>query len=279
VRRFLFTDAFLVRFGRFVPLYGTNANQANAAPVVDKYSDAIERSGLPVRDDRVILEIGSGATNSVGYELLRRKIAGTRGRIFLFEPYVAVDRDLDQALRIGWDGDSLARVERITSLEAIDAHSIDLVLSNSVLEHVVDLDGLLNSLKRVLKLSGSMIHGVDYRDHFFKYPYHFLTFTARVWERWLNPGDLPRWRLGSHVDAFSRNGFSTSVLDQVVLQDAFDRIRTSVSRDFDAEDPAVSVATALLINRNLPPESALRAPKGVLTGSPTPAPMGGGVEL
>ena len=35
-----------------------------------------------------------------------------------------------------------------------------------------------------------MLHVVDYRDHFFKYPLHFLQFSQNTWRRFLNPGRL-----------------------------------------------------------------------------------------
>ncbi len=212
LRRFLFSDAFLVRFGQFVPYYRTNANQFDAEPVVDLYADAIARSRLPLIENRNILEIGSGATNSVGYALLRRRLAGPRGRIYLFEPHAEFNRRADARLRERFGADELSRVERISTLAALPDRSIDLVLSHSVLEHVIDMHGLLASLDRVLGSAGRMIHSVDYRDHFFKYPYHFLVFQRDVWERWLNPGDLPRWRLSGHLEAFSAHGFCTEVL-------------------------------------------------------------------
>lgn len=247
LRRLVFSNAFLVRFGQFVPYYRTNANQSDAEPVVDAYAGAIERSGLPLIADRNILEIGSGATNSVGYELQRRKLAGPGGRIYLYEPHLALDCRADAEMRIVLDHDCLSRVQRLSTLEALPDHSIDLVLSNSVLEHVIDIGKLLVSLGRVLGLAGSMIHAVDYRDHFFKYPYHFLLFRAEVWKRWLDPGDLPRWRLGAHLEAFSAHGFRTEVLENHSLPGAFERIRTSISKDFDPDDPTLPITSATIL--------------------------------
>lgn len=251
LRRFVFSNAFLVRFGQFVPYYRTNANQSDAEPVVDLYAGAIARSGLPLVDNRNILEIGSGATNSVGYALLRRQLAGSRGRIYLFEPHAELNRRADASLREDFGSDCLSRVERISTLAALPDHSIDLVLSHSVLEHVIDMDALLASLDRVLGPAGRMIHAVDYRDHFFKYPYHFLLFQAGAWERWLNPGDLPRWRLSGHLEAFSARGFYTEVQDSHSLPDAFDKIKTSISKDFDPDDPTIAIASAIILNTRL----------------------------
>ncbi len=264
LRRFLFTDAFLVRFGKFVPYYRTNANQLDAGPVVDLYADAMARSGLPLAANRSILEIGSGATNSVGYALLRRQLAGAKGRIYLFEPRARLDRRADANLRKRFGNDDLARVERIATLAVLPDRSIDLVLSHSVLEHVADMDGLLASLERVLQPAGSMIHSVDYRDHFFKYPYHFLLFRQKRWERWLNPGDLPRWRMSGHLEAFTARGFRTEVLDSHTLADTFEKIKRSISADFDPDDPALAIAAAVFrITRDPEKPSAPGQPSAI----------------
>lgn len=248
VRRFVFSNTFLIRFGRFVPYYRANANQSGAGAVVDVYERAIARAGLPLVADRSILEIGSGATNSVGYELQRRRLAGPAGVIQLYEPYVALDRRSDAELRRGLEDDCLTRVERLASLASVPDHSIDLLLSNSVLEHVIDMDRLLASLERVLKPGASMIHAVDYRDHFFKYPYHFLIFRAEIWKRWLDPGDLPRWRLSGHLKELSARGFQNKVLDSHTLPEAFETIRTSISEDFDSDDPTIAMTSAVILS-------------------------------
>ena len=248
LRRFVFSNAFLLRFGRFVPYYRANANQTDAEPVVDLYAGAIARAGLPLIENRNILEIGSGATNSVGYALARRGFAGKEGRIYLYEPQVELDRRADAELRRGLDSGGLSRVERISTLDAIPGASIDLVLSNSVLEHVLDMDGLLGALDRVLAPAGRMIHSVDYRDHFFKYPYHFLAFPAAVWARWLDPGDLPRWRLSGHLRAFSAHGFCATVLESRCATDAFEKIKPSISRDFDPGDTTLALTSAIILN-------------------------------
>src|SRR5687767_5758480 len=90
-RRFLFTDAFLVRFGRFVPHYSTNANQVAAGAVADMYARFCEGRRVAPPDNRVILEVGSGATNAVGYALAERGWVGAGGRIILLEPFARLD--------------------------------------------------------------------------------------------------------------------------------------------------------------------------------------------
>lgn len=248
-RRFLFTDAFLLRFGRFIPHYRTNANQADAGAIVDMYARLCEGRPIAPPDKRVILEVGSGATNAVGYALAERGWAGEGGRVILLEPFVALDEAADRALRERLPAGVDRRVERTRGLEQVPPGSVDLVLSHSVLEHVRDPAALARELDRVLAPTGLMLHVVDYRDHFFKYPYHFLLFSKGTWERWLDPGDLPRWRLGDHVRQFRAQGFQVDVLESESLPQAFGPIAGKLSSEFDARDPDVSVTRAVLAIR------------------------------
>lgn len=246
-RRFLFSDAMLHRVGRFVPYYRVNSNEVDARPVVELYRRALERSGHALPSPATILEIGSGATNSVGYALARSPMAGADGRVVLFEPFAALDEAADARDRAAAPPDAVSRVRRLRSLDGVPAGSVDLVVSNSVLEHVRDFEATVAELDRVLSPSGIMLHAVDYRDHFFKYPYHFLLFSRPVWDRWLDPGDLPRWRLGDHLRQLRARGFSTQVIDAVSMPDEFAKVAPSMSPAFDRADPEVAVASATLI--------------------------------
>jgi SAM-dependent methyltransferase len=251
-RRFLFTEGALRRFGRLVPYYRTNANEVDAAPVIALYERCLARAGRRLPANPVVLEIGSGATNSVGYALATSALAGAAGRVLLFEPYVELDEAADARARAKLPAEALGRVQRLRTLEGVATGSVDLVLSHSVLEHVRDFESTLAELDRVLAPSGLMLHAVDYRDHFFKDPYHFLLFSRPVWDRWLDPGDLPRWRLGDHLKQLQARGFQAKVLDAESIPEEFAKVSARVNQDFDRADPNVAVARAnLLVSRGV----------------------------
>jgi len=125
---------------------------------------------------------------------------------------------------------------------------IDLVVSHSVLEH-------LSSRKRValarshMVPGGRMCHAIDFRDHFFKYPFHFLQFEKRTWTRWLDPGDLPRWRLSDYLRLFDELGYRAEVPVQESDAAGYAKIRDRVSKDFDRDDPTMSVTLVTLVVR------------------------------
>jgi len=99
------------------------------------------------------------------------------------------------------------------------------------------------------------LHIVDYRDHFFKYPLHFLQFSEQTWQSFLNPGDLPRWRLGQHVTALKHAGFQVIVLHQEIDVDNFAWIQQRISNHFDLTDPTLGVLRAVIFCR---PEARVR---------------------
>ena len=137
-------------------------------------------------------------------------------------------------------------VRRIKELKIIEDQSIDLILSNSVLEHVLEPQELFSELKRVLKNNGVMLHIVDYRDHFFKYPYHFLQFSKKIWNRFFNPGDLPVWRLDDYLQIIKELDLSIQILDQQVDKDSFEIIKPYISSDYDPSDTFIGVGFAIL---------------------------------
>ncbi len=247
VRRFAVPDRVLRRFGGLVPYYRTNANEVDAAPVIALYEGTLAQAGRSLPDAPVILEIGSGATNAVGYALARHRMAGPRGRVVLFEPFAPLDEPADRRHREGLGADVLERVQRTATLQSVASGSVDLVLSHSVLEHVRDPGSTFRELRRVLAPTGLMVHAVDYRDHFFKYPYHFLLFSRRAWDAWLDPGDLPRWRLGDHVRQLAGAGFRVDVVDARRCDEDFARVAARIHPDFDRDEVTLPVAQATLV--------------------------------
>ena len=250
IRKYLLPEGFANRIAGWLPYYRSSVNETNPGQIVSAYADALALAGLSSKGCTVV-EVGAGRTNVVAYGLA----ADGAGEVWALEPFVAHDIRRDALLlqegHPGRERELRGKVHRVTSFDQLGDGSADLVLSNSVLEHVTDLDGFFAGCRRVLRPGGAMLHLVDYRDHFFKYPYAFLTFSGKQWARWLDPGDLPRWRLYDHVAAIARAGFSVDVLEKEVLADEFARVRDALASPFDSAGPDVAVTYAALCGRPL----------------------------
>jgi len=247
IRKFLIKDSILIKVGKWIPYYITNQNQKTSSPIVDKYEESLGYLNTQLTA-KSILEIGIGATNSTGYEITARN---KNVRYWGYEPFVEYNSRLDNriykkdiSMRLTNAYDSMKNVTRISTLKNIENNTIDIILSNSVLEHVVNMDTLLVDLKRVLKEDGCMIHIVDYRDHFFKYPFHFLKYSKSVWDRYLNPGDLPRWRVCQHMRLFNKHGFSAEIIHRELSEDQYLKVEKHLDSEFKKIDRQSNFTTS-----------------------------------
>ncbi len=232
VRRFLFRPGLLRLFEPFLPYYRVSVNEDTPDSIVERYARHCRTRGIDLAG-RTVLEIGVGATNGTGYELAARGVKSWCG----FEPHAAYQRKLDQAILEKAQHRLLsetwrAAVRRVAALSEVPDGSIDLVLSHSVLEHVSDPHLLFRTIAPKLAEKAEMIHIVDYRDHFFKYPHHFLLFGNRTWRRFLDPGDLPRHRFSDHADSLRNIGCSVDLFENTVDEAGFGRIRNRIHAEF-----------------------------------------------
>ena len=255
---------FFCRFARrFLPLHALprplrlrslglqpNLGETNAASIL-----AIYRQNMPDEPDawltgKDVLEIGVGRTNGSCYQMLA---AGARSAT-AFEPFRPLDaeRDFQQCSVLARRGfaSNGPKVLRVESLARLSSGAYDTVLSLAVLEHVTDMESLASELWRLLRPGGCMLHVVDYRDHFFRYPYNHLLWSQKTWSRWLDPGDLPRWRVGDHVRIFGSSGFQIEVIKASSLDAEFAKIEKRIHPQFsERNDFDLRTAFAVLFGR------------------------------
>ena len=246
LRKFIVKERFINKYKKFIPYYLPSQNELSPSPIVDKYWGYCNLKNVSLLSKN-ILEIGNGSTNSTGYEIVGRWNAYYYGYEPFAELNIALDRKLYEDIKMKYKTLKKNNIMRIKNLEDIQSNSIDLILSNSVLEHVNNIDSLFVSLKRILKDDGCMIHIVDYRDHFFKYPFHFFQFSERAWNSFLNPGDLPRWRIFHHINFFKKYGFIVDIICQEYDEQSFSFIEKKLHTDFtNYTKKELSVTAAVL---------------------------------
>jgi SAM-dependent methyltransferase len=249
LRRNLFSTGFLERHGQYFPYYRVNYNQINPELIAEQYGEMAGRYGI-VLAGKQVLEIGSGATSATGYVLSARGCSS----VYAYEPYARLNTRADEKMLAAVakshtiDAGTITRkTRRITRLSQISERSIDVVFSFSVLEHVRQPEQLFKEIKSALVPDGIMIHFVDYRDHFFKYPFHRLLFSRKTWARWLDPGDLPGWGLKDHKELLEKQGWTVMLEDIARDNVAFKKIRGALSADYDRNDPFLDVTTCVMV--------------------------------
>ena len=106
-----------------------------------------------------------------------------------------------------------------TALESIPAGSIDCVICNDVLEHLLDPWSVLLQIKRVLQPHGSVVSSIPNVRHFPVFKNYFLGGDWR-YEKWgvLDRTHLRFFTKSSIERMFSETGFRTSVIEGIFGQ-------------------------------------------------------------
>lgn len=219
------------------------------AAAVQRYVDLLAARNDPLAGKRVMI-FGYGGRFDIGAGLLE---AGA-GSVVLCERFAPPD-DAHNRLLLPRYAEHLTeeggrvrpRGGRMTLLEAdirevtpesfspvdlglMDLGLMDLVISNSVYEHVDDVEGITRALARLTRPAGLHIHFVDLRDHFFKYPFEMLRYSSRVWYGWLNPSsNHNRYRIWDYrrafESAFSQVEVTVLARDEAAFQKALPGLR------------------------------------------------------
>lgn len=247
LRRFLPWTLLPKKLKEKIPGFKPNLGEVNQEGIFSIYQNNIPLPFDQWLPGKAILEIGTGRTNGGCYVL----VAHGASKAVSFEPFRPLDKERDElqlrevaATRQLKEDDLRKRVLRVTSVDPLPDESFDMVLSLAVLEHVTNMPVFTNDLWRLLKPGGVMFHAVDYRDHFFRYPYHHLLWSAKTWSRFLDPGDLPRWRIGDHVNFFMQKGFDTRIVKSSSLDPEFCRIKDRIHSEFTSRYDDRNLKTA-----------------------------------
>ncbi len=243
-RKFIFNYKFLLKYGKYLPYFKVNINQEGASQLVDRYVELLKTHSadfFKLKDVR-ILEIGAGTTNTVGL-LLAQKLGS---KVDVCDPFVIFDQIANKK-NITHYGISDSAVSLVKRIDKPVEKEYDLIISNSVLEHVEDIDTFFKEMKQSLSANGKMLHIIDYQDHFFKYPYFFLMFSKKTWNTWLNPGDLYRWRLDDHLEAALKSKLTFDIIEINTLENQYKYIEKKIHIDFKTKKyNHVSTASIIL---------------------------------
>ncbi len=137
--------------------------------------------------------------------------------------------------------------EDLAETRKIQPNSVDIILSNSVLEHIYEPQHTINQSFKILKSGGFALHSIDYRDHYnFNRPFLFYKYSDAVWEKRLTKLGISytnRLRHNEFKKFFTAAGFE-------ILAEKFERLpmnELKVHPKFqNREDADISEAVFLL---------------------------------
>lgn len=225
---------------------------------VARYSDVLQANGISFYGKRVLV-FGYGGSYAIGLELLK---AGC-SHVTLCDLYPPADPHINDQLldkneqylemRMGavtprreWIDLIHGDIRAIS--DSFSGGSFDLIVSSSVYEHLDDVDGITNSLSRLLKLSGIMIAFIDLRDHYFTYPFEMLCYSRKTWQKWLNPSsNLNRFRVWDYRNVINRyfQNAKFEILDRDLIE--FEKTKDRIRPEFISGDNSQDAVTHLCV--------------------------------
>jgi SAM-dependent methyltransferase len=205
--------------------------------------DRLERAGAIDWAGKRVLELGPGSDLTTGAVILARGAAS----------YVAADlfdnrgqsgpelyARLGERLGATVDVDALGFVQTdFPGLSAVDGE-FDVIVSNACLEHVADVGGLFQRLRRLVAAGGLMAHEIDAKAHMRWFrehdPLNHLRYPDPVHDALLDfPGAPNRLRAGDFERLASGAGWRPTVVPAAVARPAYLE-RTRVARRYRSRD-------------------------------------------
>lgn len=153
-------------------------------PLVKPSLDSFEFPGNIFPDDYLEIVLDEKRINSIKHALTNKKDSKGEITISYFIP---------------WD-----------SSDVIETDSIDIIISQAVLEHVNDLDYCYNALYKWLKVGGIMSHQIDFKCHKTANEWNgHWTYSDMIWRliRGKRPFLINRQPLSVHINLIRKHGF------------------------------------------------------------------------
>lgn len=224
---------------------------------VDRYQDHLNRFDLNLAGKRILL-FGYGGSFGVGVELLRR---GAR-HVILSDPFARPDSVQNYRYFNGNEPYLLATGEHvqvnpdwltlshkpIAEAQADIGDPVDLILSSSVFEHLIDPEHEMRSLMNCMTEDGAQLHIIDLRDHYFKYPFEMLCHSEDDWlSKYNPPSHLNRYRYWDYQVIFKQ--FFSRVEIEIIMQDpaAFDACRARIQPEFVSGNQVWDTAAKIVL--------------------------------
>jgi SAM-dependent methyltransferase len=247
IARFLLKRRWIIRPG---------LESSDPLAAVEQYLKGLKQRDKSIKGQRALV-FGYGGRFAVGVELL----AQGASHVVLCDHFVLLDRERNLELLPKYEKylhvvneEVLPRPEQITLLhgdirdEKIQTQisAVDLVLSTSVYEHLDDVEGITSALAKLTAPAGNLLHFVDLRDHYFKFPFEMLAYSETIWKNFLNPtSNLNRYRLPSYQKIFEKYFGQIQINVLARQEDEFKKMGNRVRQEFITGDISIDSVTLI----------------------------------
>lgn len=99
----------------------------------------------------------------------------------------------------------------LSEIKKTDISKPDIIISNSVLEHIENVELSIYAMSNILSGNGILIHSIDFKDHYnFNRPFLFYKYSDKIWEKYLTKIGVSytnRLRYDEFISLFNKYGF------------------------------------------------------------------------
>ena len=185
----------------------------------------LKRNNIFIKN-KTILEIGPGNSYIIAYNFLilgakkvilvdkfPRTIKTKRQKEYFEREIEYVSKKYGQTPLFVTNGEINGEyIEFINkNLTETNIKNVDLIFTNSVLEHIKPIKENIWFMSKILNKNGYMLHNIDLRDHYnFNKPFFLYKYSDRVWTNFLTKEGISytnRLRYDDFVQLFKNRGF------------------------------------------------------------------------
>jgi hypothetical protein len=237
---------------RFIIKPGLETSSPDDA--IRQYSTALAENHISLVGKRILI-LGYGGRFAVGCGLLT---AGAES-VILSDPFAAPDDHANGFLLPQYanylvrQGSQIVPIPDFIQLIQKDIRQaqitpVDLVLTNSVFEHIADVEDTVKGLAPLTRPDGAHLHFIDLRDHYFKYPFEMLIFPKKTWKSWLNPtSNLNRLRLMDYERIFQKYFEVVNISVQSSQKEEWEKASPRVLPEFISSNVEKDAATIIQV--------------------------------
>ena len=245
----------------------------------------LKRNNISIKD-KTILEIGPGNSYIIAYNFLMhcakkvilvdkfpRTIKTKRQREYFKREIEYISKKYGQKpffINNGEiDGEYIEFINKDLTLTATKIENVDLIFTNSVLEHIKAIKENIWVMSTLVNESGYMLHNIDLRDHYnFNKPFLFYKYSDRVWNNLLTKVGISytnRLRYDDFVQLFKNMGLKI-IYEKKQKENLADAKLCSEFKNKNKEDLQITFWGVILqkstdaiqnplINKEIPPKN------------------------
>ena len=198
----------------------TNGIYSRFLSIAYKYLELLADQDVMITKNTLIIELGVGFSTIACLELSKKTNCS---KVIAYDAFYSIKKDIDKVIKEKYYSD-ITNVEYILGIKNLDKflkkninqYDKFIVFSNTVLQHVWNVNELIETLDKYSPLNSVQFHTIDFRNlnKFDKYgELYFLKFSNITWKLMADKiGNQNRLRYKFYTEIFVNYGYNIKLL-------------------------------------------------------------------